>query len=61
MNEAIKNGFDFQINFKTIKGLNDENLFYPLAKNLTNEVINTHIADMGLGLKKIIPLITYLY
>lgn len=62
VNDALKKmGFDFEINFKTIKGLNDENLFYPLAKNLTNESINTHIADMGLGLKKIIPLITYLY
>ena len=62
VNDSIKKmGFDFQINFKTITGLNDETLFYPLAQNVSKSSINTHIADMGLGLKRIIPLITYLF
>ncbi|MDB3863433.1 DUF3696 domain-containing protein [Alphaproteobacteria bacterium] len=62
VNRVLKKmGFDFHINFQTFNGLNDESLFSPLAKNIENEKINTHISDLGLGLKKIIPLITYLY
>ena len=62
VNESLrKMGFDFEINFETLSGKFDEKIFYSLAKNIKNKDINTNIADMGLGLKRIIPLITYLY
>lgn len=62
VNENLKKmGFDFEINFEVLKGKHNEEIFYTLAKNLNNKEINTNIADMGLGLKRIIPLITYLF
>lgn len=62
VNESLKKmGFDFNLNFEMLDGKNDEKLFYALAKNLTNSLINTNVVDLGLGLKKIIPLVTYLY
>ena len=62
VNESLKKmGFDFEINFELLKGIHDESIFYSLAKNINNKKINTNIADIGLGLKKIIPLVTYLF
>lgn len=62
VNESLKKmGFDFEINFELLKGIHDESIFYSLARNINNLNINTNIADLGLGLKKIIPLVTYLF
>lgn len=62
VNTSLKKmGFDFELDFESINASFNERLFYILARNIYNKSINTHVADMGLGLKKIIPFITYLF
>lgn len=61
VNESLVNmGFDFHIHFDLLQNKRGEAIFFPVAINNHNPKIHTNIADMGLGLKKIIPMITYL-
>ena len=61
VNESLINmGFDFHLYFNLLKNSRGEDVFFPVAINNNNPNIQTNIADMGLGLKRIIPMITYL-
>ena len=51
-------GFDFHYILIYLKTVEED--IFSVAINNNNPNIQTNIADMGLGLKKIIPMITYL-